>query len=427
MLYDQALLVYTYAQAYSVTGDPRFADVAGETVGYLLRDMAAPEGAFYSAEDADSEGIEGKFYLWPHREINAVLGPDSGPPFCAYYGIRPDGNFTEQATGNRGGSNILHLGAPFEDVAEEYGKSEAELRAAIERGKKLLFDVREERIRPALDDKILTDWNGLTVAALARAGMAADKPAWIEAAKRAVAFLLSSLRSPDGRLLHRYRAGDAGVTPSIDDYAFLVFGLVELYGATFDPEYLERAVEITDTAIGDFWDDENGGFAFTPEDGERLIVRARESHDAAIPSGNSVFARELVRLSRLTGRTEYEERARRILEAFSGRVKRSPAAHAFLLIAAGLIHGGSTEIVVVGNPGGSDTISLLNACRSRNLPGAVILLKDPSDPRIARLAPFVEPFGMVRGNAAAYLCSGFTCELPVTDPEELLALMDRDR
>ncbi|HLG28805.1 MAG TPA: thioredoxin domain-containing protein, partial [Candidatus Brocadiales bacterium] len=306
MLYDQAMLAMAYIEAYQATGKKDYEQTAREIFTYVLRDMTDPGGGFYSAEDADSEGEEGKFYLWSEREIKQVLGKDDAEFFIKVFNIDEEGNFGEEATGRKTGDNILHLKKPVAEIALSLNISQEELNKKIQVAREKLFKVREKRVHPHKDDKVLTDWNGLMIAALAKGSQAFNEPEYSVAAGRAVDFILKNLRDKSGELLHRYRDGESGIRANVTDYAFLVWGLTELYEATFDVNYLKTALELNRELIENFWDEDNGGFYFTSSDVEELIVRQKEINDGAIPSGNSVAMLNLIRLGRITANSDLE-------------------------------------------------------------------------------------------------------------------------
>ncbi len=429
MLYDQALLLMAYAEAWRASGDPLFERTVRETAEYIRRDMTDPDGGFYSAEDADSEGIEGKFYVWTESELRDALGADAGA-VGRRFGVRPEGNFRDEATGESAGANILHLPEPLPSRDEPVPspvapRSQGE--QSWEQARERLLEVRSSRVRPDRDDKILTDWNGLAIAALARAGSAIDAPALIEAAGRAADHVLSTARDESGRLLHRIYDGEAGLTGLADDYAFMVWGFIELYDATLEPARLGAAVDLMEEMITRFWDEDRGGFFLSPHDGERLLTRQRKVYDGAIPSANSVTLSNLLRLSHLTGRSEFENRAALLVRAFASDVRSHPAAFAHFLsgVDRGLVP--APTIVVVGKPGANDTTAMISSARNVSRPGAHLLFA--SEDRSSRdrcllekLAPFVSDMGMREGRATAYVCQGRSCSSPVTDPEDVARL-----
>jgi uncharacterized protein YyaL (SSP411 family) len=299
------------------------------------------------------------------------------------------------------------------------------LQKRLETARQKLFATRENRVHPHKDDKILTDWNGLMIAALAKAAQALDEPQYAEAAKSATDFILTHLRIAEGRLLHRYRDGEAAVLAHLNDYAFLIWGLLELYEATFETHYLQTALDLNRDLITHFWDDERGGFYFTADDAETLLIRPNEIYDGAVPSGNSVAMLNLIRLGRMTGRAELEEKAKRIGSVFSHEVQAMPSVHAQLMVALDFALGPSHEIVIVGRPQSEDTKSMLRALRKLFRPNKVVLFR-PSDAdgsEITRLAPFTQFQTSLDGKVTAYVCQNYQCKLPTTEIEEMLKLL----
>ena len=428
MLYDQALLAMAYSEAYQATHKVEYANTAREILAYVQRDMTSEDGGFYSAEDADSEGVEGKFYLWSVAELKALLDNDEFSLVMKLFDIQEGGNFEIER-----GMNILAMRSSLEDAASVYGIPEKEIRERLSGIRAKLFAAREKRVRPYKDDKILTDWNGLMIAAFAKAAQVLGQPApgqtpgdqdYSLAARRAADFILAKMRGPDGRLLHRYRDGP-GIQANLDDYSFMIWGLIELYEAVFDTQYLQAALDLIRAMIDHFWDNESGGFYFTPDDGERLLVRHKEIYDGAVPSGNSVAMLNLLRLSRLTGNHEYEELADKIGRAFSVPVSRQPAAYAMLMATLDFGIGPAYEVVVVGDPDAQDTLEMLKALRSRFMPNKVVILVDSGEetPAIIRLAGFTKNLSTTKGAATAYVCANHACDLPTTDAARMLDLL----
>jgi len=444
MLYDQAMLAIAYTETYVATGKPEYAQTAREILDYVLRDMRAPGGGFYSAQDADSEGVEGKFYLWSEAELRQALSRSDADFVMSTYNATPEGNFSEEAGGQCLGTNILHLSPPFGQDKEPWSVS-----PRWEPIRQALFAAREKRIHPHKDDKILTDWNGLMIVALAKAAQALDEPDYANAARDASEFVLSTLTDENGRLLHRYRDGEAAIQGTVEDYAFLTWGLIELYQATFETRYLELALHLQDQLVTHFWDDAEGGFFMTPDDGETLLTRPKVIYDGAIPSGNSVAMLNLLQLARMTGRMDYENRAELLSKAFAGDVLRVPAGYTQLMVALDLAVGPSFEVVIVGQPGAEDTEAMLAALRGVGeqrgareqrgvkeqrgageqrrtyVPNKVVLLRPPGDGApIAHLAEFTQPYGQLDGKATAYVCRDRQCQLPATDVETMMALLE---
>ncbi|HOG17286.1 MAG TPA: thioredoxin domain-containing protein [Syntrophales bacterium] len=411
MLYDQALLAMAYLEAFQSTGEPLYARTAREIFTYVLRDMTSPEGAFCSAEDADSEGEEGKFYLWSADETVKVLGKDDGEFVSRLFGVRPEGNFAEEATGERRGANILHLAEPFEDAAEAMQIPPGEAEERWERARAVLFEARRKRVPPLKDDKILADWNGLMIAALARGAQILGDRSFLEAAGKAADFVLAKMRRPDGRLLHRWRKGEADFAGNLDDYAFLAWGLLELWGAGFDVRHLKAALGLQNELSALFGDGE-GGFFFAPADAADLLVRRKELYDGAIPSGNAVAVLNLLRLGRMTGDARLEETALKAARVLSGPAGRAPSSHAFFLVAVDFLLAPPFEVVIAGDPAAADTQEMIAEFGRLYLPHAVVLLRPPDGEVLAEIAPFTAGMTPLRGRATAYVCSGFACQEP---------------
>jgi uncharacterized protein YyaL (SSP411 family) len=425
MLYDQAMLAMAYTEAYQATGKSEYEETVRQIFTYVLRDMTAPEGGFYSAEDADSEGEEGKFYVWTEEEIRQVLSAEEADLIVKVFNIEEKGNFAEEATGQATGSNILFLGKPLPEIAADLESADAELRDRIESARQKIFAAREKRVRPHKDDKVLTDWNGLMIAALAKAAQVFDEPQYAEAAARSADFILTTLRDSDGQLSHRYREGEVAVPAFVNDYAFLIWGLLELYETTFELRYLRTALELNDEMLKRFWDEGSGGLYFTTDDAESLLFRNKEIYDGAIPSGNSVAMLNLLRLGRMTANTELEERAAQIGRAFSMQVLQSPSAYTQLMAALDFGVGPSYEVVVVGDEGAEDTDALLKAIRGEYVPNKVVLFRPAGveSPEISNLAEFTGYHKSIKDKATAYVCVNYQCKLPTTDVEETLKLL----
>jgi uncharacterized protein YyaL (SSP411 family) len=426
MLYDQAMLTLAYTEAFLATNKGQYERTVREILTYVLRDMTSDDGGFFSAEDADSEGEEGKFYLWSIDQVREVLDEDEAEFAIDIFNLDPDGNYLDESTRELTGSNIPHLQESHGEAAQRLEMKPDEFERRLESVRTELFIAREKRIHPLKDDKILTDWNGLMAAAMAKAGTVFGDDAYVAAADRAVEYVWTTMRSKGGRLMHRYRDGSVSVPAFLDDYAFLTWACLELYGATADPKHLRRAIDLQDETLERFWDDDRGGFYFTSDDAERLLVRQKEVYDGAMPSGNSVAMANLVRLSRLTGRTAYDDRADAVAAAFSADLARAPSAHTHLIAALQIASSPSLEVVIAGDRGASDTAELLSVVRSRYLPQAVVLVvpDGKAGEQLRRLAPFTEHYASIDGRAAAYVCRDFQCKLPTTDPAKLAELLE---
>ena len=419
MLYDQALLARTYLDAYQVTGKEEYAQVARRTLDYVLRDLAAPEGAFYAAEDADSEGEEGKFYVFTPEEIRAVLGREEGDFCAAVFGVSAAGNFEH-------GRSILHLPRPLSAVATAEGSTEPELAARLDRERAALLVARDQRIRPHRDDKILTDWNGLMIGTLAAAGRILAAPEYVAAAERAAAFIATRLRRTDGRLLRRYRDGEAAIPAYLDDHAFLAHGLLELYATTFDPLYIEQARALARDMRRLFHDEKDGGLFFSASDGESLLVRTKEVYDGAVPSGNAIAALVFLRLGALTADPELAAAGRGIVNSFAGVLEVSPLAFPQMLIALDFALGPSAEVVLAGKPEHPAITAFRAALDRRFLPHVVVALHPggAAGARLAELAPFLAAYAPADEGGLAYVCRDHACQLPTTDPAKMLVELE---
>ena len=402
MLYDQALLTLAYVEAYQITGAGKFRLTAKETIDYLIRDLSSPEGGFYSAQDADTEGEEGKFYLWTMDEVLDTLSPADADLAVHIYGLKPEGNFIE--SGKPNGKNILHIAESLEELAPYKGLTLQELIARLHNIRDALFEARKKRLPPATDDKILTDWNGLMVAALAKAGTVLNEPKYLEAAMKTADFILGHMRE-DGVLYHRYAKGERAVEGFLDDYAFFVYGLIELYEASFEDKYLQAAADLTKSMVTKFWDDENGGF-YQTQTSEATMPKMKQLYDGAVPSGNSVALHNLLRLSRLTNESTYDTMAAQMTKLFAQEVEGAPEAYTFFLSALAFLIGPSYSVIIVGDLKDKDISEMLHALRAHYLPSTVVALKQPSKAGL--------DYQQIEGKATAYVCQNQTC-LPPTN------------
>jgi len=424
MLYDQALLGIAYGEAYQATGRPLYRDTAQKIFAYVLTRMTDASGGFFSAEDADSEGEEGKYYVWRESKIRSLLPPEEADLFCRSYSVEPIGNFYEPMSSLRASENILHLNKPIEALAGDFKMPAEALRQTLESARQKLLRERDHRIPPHKDTKILTDWNGLMIAALAKGAQVCNDPAYAQAASCAADFIWRHLRRDDGRLLHRFMDGQAGIPAYLDDYAFLIWGLIELYEATFEVIHLQRAIHLQEELLAHFWDEQDGGFFFTADDAEELLVRRREIYDGALPSGNSVALLNLLRLGLMTGDEKWEEKAQRLYAAFAAAVERYPAGYTQLLCALDFALGPSTMVVISGDPNAADTQAMVRAVRAPYFPNKVVLFRpDGESPDIAQIAPATLFQPSQHGKATAYVCRDHTCSPPITDPAYVEKLM----
>jgi hypothetical protein len=423
MLYDQALLGIAFCDAFQASGNVSYADTARDIFSYVLRDMQSPGGGFYAAEDAESEGEEGLFYLWSYNEIERLLTEGECAVVCSLYGITREGNMPDQPSGTAAGKNILYRSAPVEDVSSKLNLTPEAVKQKARSGLYKLFEQRKARIRPHCDDKILCDWNGLMIASLAKGGRTLNEPSYAQAAEKAAHFIMSHLSSPEQGLRHRYRDTDAAIPAFADDYAMLIWGFIELYETTFNAGYLQAAIEMQKELDAGFLDPESGGY-FTANHAESTVpVRQKQIHDGAVPSANSVAMMNLVRLARLTGNSEYESQASRICGLFANRVRQSPTAHTLFLSAAAQMQSASCSVVIAGEAGAGDTKVMIDTLRNSYLPNSDIILRptDGSEPPITRIAPHTRSSLSLNGSATAYVCCNYTCRKPTTDIIEMMA------
>jgi len=410
MLYDNAQLAIVYLETYQATGKKQYSEVARQIFEYVLRDMTSPEGAFYSAEDADSEGVEGKFYVWSPKEITEILGEDAAVEFNGYYGINEKGNFEEKSI-----PNLMHNKEAFSIITKN----------PIEEYRRKIFEAREKRIRPYKDDKILTSWNGLMIAALSIGARVLGNREYAEAAEKAAAFIRGKLMRENGRLLARYRDGEAAYLGYLDDYAFLIWGLIELYEATFKADYLKFALDLNKDLLKYFYDDDNGGLYLYGSDSEQLIVRPKDVYDGATPSGNSVSAVNFLRLGRLTGDADLEDKAYEQLSAFGSMIEEYPMGYTHMLMALLFMNSNASEIVIVGSNEDKNAQRMLEIANTRFMPFTVVVFKDEGAVAagITDIAAYTEGQIMIEDRATAYVCDNHSCRAPVTDVEGFIELL----
>ncbi len=419
MLYDNSQLALLYLHAWQVTGNPLFKRIVEETLEYVLREMTHGDGGFYSAQDADSEGEEGKFYVWLSQEIDAVLGEELGAVARAYWGVTREGNFE--------GKNILNVPRVASEVASELGISEDELLEHIAEARKRLYRARSERVWPGLDDKILTSWNALMMKAFAECGAVMERPDWIAAASKNAGFLLRTLHSGD-RLLRTWKdAGSDGESKAhlngyLEDYAMLVDGLLSLYEATFEPRWFDQARRIADEMIELFWSYDDAVFYDTGSDHEELVVRPRDIFDNAVPSGGSVAASALLKLAVFTGEPAYHRTATASLRAARDMMVSAPQGTAHWINAIETYNATAQEVVIVGDPADDATRALVRTSRSGYAPNRVFAFADADGEGIE--SPLLEDRPQLDGKPTAFVCENYTCQLPVTEPEELAAQLD---
>ncbi|KXK31903.1 MAG: hypothetical protein UZ01_00692 [Candidatus Brocadia sinica] len=416
MLYDQALTAIAYTETYQATGKPYYADIVRGIFMYVLRDMTSPEGGFYSAEDADSEGVEGKFYVWTPDEVIKILGERDGKIFCDYYDVSREGNFEEK--------NILHVDKPLDAFAKLEGIQTEELQELLRTAREKLFAERQKRIHPHKDDKILTSWNGLMIAALARGAQALHAPEYAQAAVRATDFILNALHRKDGTLLRRYRSGEAAIPGYLDDYAYFVWGLIDLYEATFETKYLKTALELNKQMIENFWDEKGGGLFFGGKRNEQLIAQTKEIYDGATPSGNSVALFNMLRLGRVTGNPGLGKMADQIMKAFGETINQYPSGYTQFMCALDFALGPTKEIVIAGEPDQKDTQQILQEIGKRFLPRKVLLLNSLKDKSLGEIAGFVKEQKPIENKATVYICENYACKAPANEINKIIQLLD---
>ena len=424
MLYDQALISMVYIEAFQATGNDEYKKIAEQIFKYVFRNMKSPEGGFYSAEDADTEGVEGKFYLWTKKEIFDALDPDEAELICKVFNVKEAGNFEDETIGEETGANILYLESSIGELAEGLGISRKKLEDKLETSRMKLFQNRETRVHPQKDDKILADWNGLMITSLAKAAQAFDDPKYSKAAEDAADFILDKM-CKEGRLFHRYRDNEAAIPGNLDDHAFMIWGLLELYEAVFNVKYLKKALKLNKILIEHFWDEKEGGFYFTANDTEHVLLWEKQTYDGALPSGNSVGMFNLIKLARITEDPELERRSVDLERAFSTQIKRAPIVHTHFMEAIDFKVGPSYEVVIVGDPEADDTKKMIQSIRSHFIPNKVFLLKDENVPEISEIAESLKYKEPIKGKATAYICTEGSCKSPSTDVREVLNLLER--
>ncbi|MDD3455294.1 MAG: thioredoxin domain-containing protein, partial [Methanobacteriales archaeon] len=414
MLYDQALMAIAYLEAYQTLGKELYKETAEEIFEYVIREMRSPEGGFYSAEDAESEGEEGKFYLWTMEELREILDSHL---LCEFFNAKKEGNIPDE-TGKPSGENILYMKNIPEKFAEEKGIDPTEFLKKLEEGRRKLFNYRSQRSPPNKDDKILTDWNGLMIAAFARGYRIIGDKRYLKASKDALGFIMEKLYK-NGRLMHRYRDGESAIWGNLDDYAFLIWGILELYDATFDEEYIKLALELSEELNRHFKDEENGGFFFTADYSDSLLIRKKEASDSATPSGNSVHALNLLRLGSILEDETLTKISEDIIKSFAAKIKRIPIAYTLLLVGAHWHQKGGSSLVIAAK-----TKSCIpNKLKSTFIPYLTITLKlEDSD---WSFAPETLRNKKVLNECTYYLCKDKTCHPPTQDPETIIDILTK--
>ena len=436
MLYDQAQLAIAYTEAYQASKDPFFADIARDILEYVLRDMRGPGSGFYSAEDADSlfeaggpEHGEGAFYVWEAKEIQDILGAEMAAVFNFYYGVEPSGNVPAQqdVQGELKGRNVLIERHSLAETAKQFNKSQEEIKDILSLARRKLFDVRSNRPRPPLDDKVLTSWNGLMISAFARAAQVLEEPRYLEAARSPAEFIKTKLYDAKANALQRrYREEHVDIDGFLDDYAFLVQGLIDLYEASFDLKWLTWAIRLQEKQDQLFWDRERGGYFSTTGEDSSILLRMRDDYDGAEPSANSVAAMNLLRLWQMTDRDEWKGKADQTLSAFSNPLQQSPTALPQLVAALDFSLSKPKQIIIAGKPNAADTHAMLRLVHERYIPVKFLMLADggTAQDQIAKWLPFVEYIRPKDGKATAYICENYVCNLPTSDLDVAAQLLD---
>ncbi len=417
MLYDNALLSEVYLEAYQLTQNGRYAEVASEIFDYVLRDMSDAKGGFHSAEDADSEKEEGKFYVWTEAELLEILGPEDGRLLCEFYGVLPGGNFSSHEP-YHAGQNILHRVQEISAAAKKLNLSGNSFKQRLQGCREKMLRVRSKRIRPFKDDKVLTAWNALMIASLAKGGAILENQTYSDAAKKAADFILSTL-TQNGKLLRTYRAGKAQTEAYLEDYACFVSALVDIYESDFDLKWLQTAERLCDAMLTLFWDEKEHSFFFTSGGQKNLIARTKPTHDGATPSPAAVAVGAMLRLAKLKDRPDLFQKAEQVLQVHSRVLAEAPYGYFKLLCALDFYLSTPEEIAVVGHRDSPDTKQLLRVLRQHFLPNIVLALRDPATSGGEQTILLLAGREMIQGHAAAYVCQNFACQLPVTTPEEL--------
>ena len=415
MLYDNALLSVAYLEAYQATGKGFYRQIAAETLDYVLTEMYdAEKGGFYSTQDADSEGVEGKFFVWQLDEVEQLLGEEKAKIFCEYYDITELGNFEHK--------NILHVQTPSDLFARKLSIDLGELKDILAEGRRKLFEVREGRIKPGLDDKILASWNGLMIRSMAMGYQVLGDERYREAAEKSARFILSELSQDNGLLFRTHRDGKSHLNAYLEDYSYFVSGLINLYEATFAVQWLKEAERLNQIMIEQFWDDANGSFFFTSKNHETLIVRSKTGYDGATPSGVSMAVHSLLRLDKLLNRPDFRQKVETTLDVYYQQIERSPSGSAQMLCELDFLLSTPKEIAIASRRESDDTHATLTAIHSRFIPNKVLALASDGED-VGDFIPLLEGKTQLESKATIYVCENYTCQAPTTDVEELTQLL----
>ncbi len=413
MLYDNALLSRTYFEAFQATQKEKYRRVAEEVLDYVLREMRSPEGGFYSTQDADSEGEEGKFYVWRREEIKDLLGKEKGTPFCAHYGVTPQGNF-------EGGLSVLHIASSLEKISERYGMAVPELEKALEEGRRALFVRRETRVKPGRDEKVLTSWNGLMISGFVDGFKVTGNETYLDGASQAGRFILEEMRR-DGNLMRVFNRGRCQMKGFSEDYAFFIQALIDLYEATFEMDWLKEADDLNRRMIHQFWDGRDGGLFFAGNENEPLIARSKSPYDNAVPSSNSVGVFNLIRLGYLTGEESLKQKAEQIIHLFYKFLSERPTGFAHMLSGLSFFLN-PEEIGIIGEKNDLRTKSMLQEIYRAYLPNKILSLKEPHETIEGSWFPFLKEKEAPH-IPTAFVCKKFTCLPPVTSEQELSKIL----
>ncbi|MBM3700440.1 MAG: thioredoxin domain-containing protein [Actinobacteria bacterium] len=416
MLYDQAQISIACIEAYQVTMEEKYKDIAQDIFSYILRDMTSENGGFYSAEDADSEGIEGKFYTWTKNDIKKLFNDKDSGLIIDVFNV---------GISNLESGSVLYIDKPLNDISAKYGMSLKDLDSFLQSSIKKMCISRNKRIHPFKDDKILTDWNGLMISALSLGARVFNNSSYQNAAVAAADFILDNLITEEGNLLHRYRDGQPAIAANLDDYSFFIMGLIELYQATFNISYLKTAIKLNKYMLENFWDEKAGGFYFTHQNSELNEFAQKDTYDGAIPSGNSIALLNLIKLGRITGDSLFEDKALEVIKAFSGTVNKAPEAYTQFISSYDFLLGPTYEIVIAGDKNSRQVKQILNDINSVFAPNKVVVLKQPGNEgnQLSAIAPYLSSMGMINEKPAIYACSNYTCKAPISEVDGLIKLL----
>ena len=415
MLYDNAQLVVAYFEAYQATQNIFYRDIGTETLDYVLREMYdAENGGFYSTQDADSEGVEGKFFVWEPYDVEDIIGEKNAEIFCEYYDITPQGNFE--------GENILHVQTPSDIFARKLGMDIDELEVLLADGRQKLFEEREKRIKPGLDDKILTSWNGIMIRGMSMGYQLTGKPDYLTACEKSAEFVLTTLSQDNGLLLRTYRAGKSHLNAYLEDYSYFIAGLVALYEASFDPRWLTEAERLTHLMIDQFEDEEGSGFFFTGKAHETLIVQSKSAYDGATPSGASMAIHSLLRLAKHLDNSIFHEKAVDTLKLYFHQMEVMPSGSGQLLCELAFLLSTPKEIAIIGEKEDTKTEGMLSALHGMYLPNKIVALTDSAE---GTGLPLLENKTQINNTTTAYICENYVCQTPTTDVDMFLEMLHK--